>query len=82
MPVVLEVLVGIASLRLKRGETQSALELLLIILNHPACDQDTKNRAEKLRAELEVQLISTQPEAIQAHVGEKTFESVVEELLK
>jgi len=81
-PVVLEALVGIASLRAKRGETQSALELLLIVLNHPACDQETKNRAEKLRAELETQLTPPEIETIQAHAEEKTFETVVEDLLK
>ena len=82
VPVVLEVLVGIASLRVKRGETQSAFELLLIVLNHPACDQETRNRAEKLLVELEAQIPPTQIEAIQAHAGEKTFEQVVEDLLK
>jgi predicted ATPase len=83
MPVVLEALVGIASLRAKRGETQSAFELLLIVLNHPACDEETKNRADHLRAELEAQLTSTQIEAILAYVvGKKPLEIVVEELLK
>jgi tetratricopeptide (TPR) repeat protein len=82
VPVMLEALVGIASLRAKRGEMQSALELLLIVLNHPACDQEIENRAEKLRAELAAQLTPTQIESIQTHVAEKTFESVVEDLLK
>jgi predicted ATPase/DNA-binding XRE family transcriptional regulator len=82
VPVLLEALVGIASLRAKRGETQSAFELLLIALNHPACDQETKNRADRLRAELAAQLTPTQIEAIQAHAGEKTFEAVVEGLLR
>ena len=81
VPVVLEALVGIASLREKRGETQSAFELLLIVLNHPACDRETKNRAEKLREILEMQLPLTEIKAIQARAGEKTFEAVVEELL-
>jgi tetratricopeptide (TPR) repeat protein len=82
VPVVLEALVGIASLRAKRGETQSAFELLLIALNHPACDQETKNRADRLRAELETQLTPTQIEAIRVRAGEKSFEAVVQDLLK
>ena len=65
-----------------RGETHSAFELLLIVLNHPACDLETKNRAEKLRAELETQLTPTELEAIQAHSGERTLEAVVEDLLQ
>jgi predicted ATPase/DNA-binding XRE family transcriptional regulator len=82
IPVVLEALVGIASLRAKRGETQSALELLLIVLNHPACDQEIKNRASALQAELETQLTPAQIEATQVRAGEETFEAVVEDLLK
>jgi len=82
MPVVLEALVGIASLRAKGGETQSALELLLIVLNHPACDQEIKNRASTLQAELKTQLTPAQIEALQSHAGEKTLEAFVEDLLK
>ena len=82
MPVVLEALVGIASLRGKRGGTQSALELLLIVLNHPACDQETKNRAEKLRAELAAQLTTQQAEVAQVQARAKTFEAAVAEVLK
>jgi len=82
IPVVLEALVGMASLRAKRGETQSALELLSIVLNHPACDQEIKNRAEKLRAELVKQLSSTEFETVQVQAREKTFDAVVEDLLK
>jgi predicted ATPase/Tfp pilus assembly protein PilF len=82
VPVVLEALVGIASLRAKRGETQSAFALLLIVLNHPACDQETKNRVDHLRTELEAQLTPIQIEAIHAHAGEKTLEAVVGDLLK
>jgi tetratricopeptide (TPR) repeat protein len=80
-PVVLAALVGIASLRAKRGEAQFAFGLLLIVLNHPACDQETKNRADSLCTELEAQLTPAQIESIQAQAAEKTFEAVVEELL-
>jgi hypothetical protein len=81
IPVVLEALVCIASLRMKRGETQSALELLLMVLNHPACDQETKNRASDLRAELEAQLTSQQVEAALARAQAKTFEVVIDEFM-
>jgi len=39
-------------------------------------------RANALRSELETQLLPTEIEMIQAHVGEKTFETVLEDLLK
>ncbi len=80
--VALEALVGIATLKAKQGNIEQALELSLIVLNHPASLQETKNRADRLRAELEAQLTPTQSEAIQAHVGDKTLEAVVEDLLK
>ncbi|HSB00220.1 MAG TPA: hypothetical protein VLE49_06190, partial [Anaerolineales bacterium] len=80
--VALEALVGIASLQAKRGESEQALQLLLIVLNHPASIQETKDRATRLRAELEAQLAQSQIETIQTHAGEKTLESVVKELLR
>jgi len=81
MPVALEALVGLASLRAKRGDTTPALELLLIVLNHPASLQETKDRAAGLRAELEVQLTRQQVEAAQGRAQAKTFEAAVDELL-
>jgi tetratricopeptide (TPR) repeat protein len=80
--VALEALVGIATLKAKQGNIEQALELSLNVLNHPASLQETKNRADRLRAELEMQLSSTQVETIQAHTGEKTFDAIVEDLLK
>jgi tetratricopeptide (TPR) repeat protein len=81
-PVALETLASLASLLAEPAEKEYALELLLLVLNHPASLQETKNRAARLRAELEGQLPSTRVEAIQAHIGEKTLEAIVEDLLK
>lgn len=81
-PLALEALAGFASLQTKQGDREHALELLWIVLNHPASYRETKNRASALRAELEAQLTSSQCEAIQTHAGEKTFEAVVDDLLK
>ena len=82
MPFALDALAGLAGLQAKQGDRQHALELLLIVLNHPASLQETKDRAEHLRAELETQLTPAKVAAIQARTGEKTFEAVVEDLLK
>lgn len=82
MFIALEALVGIASLQAKQGDMEQALELLLIVLNHPASIQDTRNRAERLQRELEAQLTSQQVKAVQVRVQAKTFESVVDEILK
>ncbi len=80
--VALESLVGIATLKAKQGNIEHALELSLIVLNHPASLQETKNQADRLRAELEAQLTRQQVEAAQVRAQAKTFEAVVEEVLK
>jgi predicted ATPase/transcriptional regulator with XRE-family HTH domain len=81
-PVVLEVLASFASLQAEPDNMEHTLELLLIVLNHPASLQETKNRADRLRAELQARLTPTQIEAVQSHAAEKSFEAVVEDLLK
>ncbi len=81
-PVALIAIVGIASLWAKRGDTEHALELLLMVLNHPASIQETRDRAARLRTELEAQLTRQQVEAAQARAQAKTFEAAVDEVLK
>ena len=80
--IALEALVGLASLQAKHGNLEHALELLLIVLNHPVITHETRKRAAQLRAQLEARLTSSQIENIQANVEEETLESVVEKLLK
>jgi len=80
--VGLEALVGIATLKAKQGNSERALELLLIVLNHPASLHETKNRTDHLRAELEAQLTRQQVEAAQTRATAKTFEAAVEAILQ
>jgi predicted ATPase/transcriptional regulator with XRE-family HTH domain len=79
--VALDALAGIAALKAKQGHLEDALELTLIVLNHPASLPETKNHVHRLRNELEQQLTSTQIEATQARAGERAFDEVVKELL-
>ena len=79
--LALEALAGFANRQAKQGDREHALKLLFIILNHPASLQETKDRADRVRAELEAQLTLRQIEAIQAQAGEKSFETVMEKLL-
>jgi tetratricopeptide (TPR) repeat protein len=81
IPVALEALVGLASLRAKKGDMQSALELLLIVLNHPASPQETKKRAGILRADLESRLTPQQIQAAQAEARKQSFDQVVSQVL-
>ncbi|MFQ5857057.1 MAG: tetratricopeptide repeat protein [Anaerolineae bacterium] len=72
VPAVLAALVGLATLLSETGEEERALELLSVILHHPAIDKDTKDSAErllsKLKSQLPAQVIAT------AHERGKTTE--------
>ena len=80
--IALEALVGLASLQAKHSDMEHALELLLIVLNHPVITHETRKRAARLRAEVEAQLTPEQIESAQARAGAQTFESVADEVLK
>lgn len=77
-----EALVLLASLQAKQGERERALEYLWVVLNHSATIQDTRDRAGRLRIELEGQLTDRQIETVLARAQEKTLESIVEDILK
>ena len=79
--IALDALVGMAGLEMKRGDPVHALALLVVILNHPATVQETRARATHLRAELEAQMTRRKVDAAHEWVKDKTFESIVEEVL-
>jgi tetratricopeptide (TPR) repeat protein len=81
-PVALYALIGLASLLAKRGDAEHALDMALIISNHPASSHDIRDRAARLHAELEAQLTRLQVEVAQARAQVKTFEVTVDEVLK
>jgi predicted ATPase/DNA-binding XRE family transcriptional regulator len=80
-PVALEALAGFASLQVKRGDLENALELLLLVLNHPAGFPETRNRLANLRADLEPQMTSQQVEMALRQAQAKTLETAVDEIL-
>jgi len=80
--VALDALAGMADLRAKRGHPDAALAWLLLVLNHPAVQPETKVRGTKLATELEMELTPGEIEAAHAVAGNSTFESVVEAILK
>jgi predicted ATPase/transcriptional regulator with XRE-family HTH domain len=81
-PVAMEALAGFASLQAKQGHLEHAFELLLMVLDHPASLEETRDRAARLRANLEAQLTSQQVEGARARAQAKTFEGIVAEVLK
>jgi len=80
--VALEAFVGIATLKAKQRNIEQALELSLIVLNHPASLQEVKNRADRLRPELEAQLTRQQVAAAHTRATATTFEAAVEAILQ
>lgn len=81
IPVALNALVGIASLYAKDGDPERALEGVIHGGGHPSSTQQTKDRAQALRAALGAQLSPEKTEAIQAQAREKTLEVLVSEML-
>jgi hypothetical protein len=82
IPFALDALVGLASLQAKQGDIEQALKLLLVVLNHPASSQETKDQAELSRMELEAQLIPQQIQAAQAKVRNLSIEQVFNQVLE
>ena len=79
--VALDSLVGMATLRAKQGNIESALELLTVVLNHPAAIRETRDRAEELHGILVSQLASQQLESVQVCIENRAFQSIVDNIL-
>jgi tetratricopeptide (TPR) repeat protein len=69
VPSSLLILVGMAHSYMAKGNTQRALEYLALVLSHPSSDQETRDHAEELLAELGEHLPTTLIK--KAHVGMK-----------
>jgi predicted ATPase/DNA-binding XRE family transcriptional regulator len=80
-PVMLDALLGVAALRVAEGDNESALELMLHILQNPASTHDTRDHAEQLRAELVGQLRAEHIDVIQARAAGKTLDTLAQSLL-
>jgi predicted ATPase/DNA-binding SARP family transcriptional activator len=79
--VALDALIGIANLQARQGNLEHALDLAWIVLNHPASVQETKRRAEKLRAEIEARVTPQQVEKVQARARDESLEHVINQIL-
>jgi tetratricopeptide (TPR) repeat protein len=77
----LEAMIGIAGLQAKRGKIEAGLELLLVVLDHPASAQETRNRASQLQSELIVHLTPEEIGAVQMRAEAKTLASITEDIL-
>lgn len=84
-PVALNALVGWA-MWLSAGESENAaperaIELLALVLHHPASEQETKDRATRLLAELESSLPPESIVAAQERARVRSLDAVAEEIL-
>jgi hypothetical protein len=78
--MLLDAFLGLAMLEAEEGHTERAFEWVIHSLGHPASTRDTKNRAEKLRQELEARLTSEKIETIKLQAQSRRLEDVVQEL--
>jgi predicted ATPase/DNA-binding SARP family transcriptional activator len=80
IPLGLEVLMGVATLLMKEGRPQQAMELATYVLHHPASNKHTQDRAVQLTSELKPQSSS---QVIAEPQGKKTreFKEIVEAIL-
>ncbi len=82
IPLVLEVLAGIAKLFAKENKNEYALRVLALILHHPAGTKDLKELAGHLFSDLKAEFTTQEIEAIRKSVETRKFEEVVEEIIK
>ena len=82
VPVALDILVGLAILLAQTDEEQRAAELLTLVLHHPASEQETKDRATRLRAERTAELPAVIVASAQARPQALDLWKSVDQLLK
>lgn len=78
----LDALVGLASLQAKLGDMEHAFKLLLIVLDHPATLQETKDRAGNLRVGFEERLTPQQIDLAQTQAQTLGFDHVIAQILE
>jgi predicted ATPase/transcriptional regulator with XRE-family HTH domain len=81
IPNVLDALAGLCSCCAQAGQRYRALELAILVLQHSASPQDSKDRAEKLRSELEMQLTPQQVDEARERAVDKSLQAAVQEIL-
>jgi predicted ATPase/DNA-binding SARP family transcriptional activator len=77
LPLVLDALIGLASLHTQAKEFERALEFSICVANHPAATQQAKSRAEQLLARLTHSLGTRQIKAMQAQARQKSFGEII-----
>lgn len=76
-PLALEALIGFSIIQMKQGASESALVTLGHVMKHPACNQQTSERANLIRADAEGQLTTGQIDNALTQIHLKTFDLFV-----
>jgi hypothetical protein len=74
-------LLGMAALQAAEGNVESALEVVLHVLQSPAHMPGIHQRTEQLRTDLEFDLTDQQIDVIRARARDKTLDVLVQDLL-
>jgi len=82
LPAIMESLIGVAAILMKEGSLEPAYELTAFALHHPATYPLIKDRAERLRSDLEGHLSPKLVEMIQTQASQKDIEKITDEVLK
>jgi predicted ATPase/transcriptional regulator with XRE-family HTH domain len=80
VPLALDVLVGLAELVAREGNQARAVELLVLVLQHPAGEKRTKDRAGRLLGNLTSQLPPEEISAAQERAKERNLDQSMEEV--
>ena len=81
LPLMLEGLGGIAEIHQRTGNFNRAIGLSHFILNHPACTQDSKDRARQIEQEAITHLSADQIAALKTNTSNMTLENLANGLI-
>jgi predicted ATPase len=81
IPVMLDALLGNATLRASEGLHESAFRTLAYVKAHPASTQATKSRAEKLYTEFGSKLSARESETLSVTFHEEVLDQLVQDVL-
>jgi len=82
VPIALDALLGLGSLGVQAGKAEQALMLSFYILDHPSSEEETRRRAEALRASLEPTYSPEQVGQARQLAKDLSFDSLVREALE
>jgi predicted ATPase/transcriptional regulator with XRE-family HTH domain len=77
IPIALDALLGLGKLQAQTGRLENALLFCYYILHHPSSEEETKSRAEQLRASLEPELSPEQVKKARTSAQAKEFDWII-----